>query len=407
MITNAALRDILLNTAESRLSTVCEVYPAAAVPGADGFDPVDAIDCFAAVDGITFRTRDYKKLVADFGGIKRTIGDETNTASVTFSNSTREIAEFEFTNGFEGLILVVRQIHRGLSTLLSESLTLFAGSCDKPKSGSRKSLTVSARSILSGQSVIIPRRKFTKEDAKGREATDPEFEGFIVLPQTGSVLYTTREKRGGILGFFGFKKTVRHTLQWSSVSDDLSGKGVPVIFGYAQIMLTHVSYEDVGIAIRMKSAVCDGLIEDLINVRSLDTRLPLSSTSYAEFYGERGTANSLNQAWVTPGWFSRTAMLESQADNSAVDETDPAPDIVAIVKGLKLMTPDGSGDWVTKQWTDNPAAVLYYLLVGTDWGPDYYSLNESWLDIDSFNEVHRYNAEMIFDLSSSDYIFVD
>jgi hypothetical protein len=71
------------------------------------------------------------------------------------------------------------------------------------------------------------------------------------------------------------------------------------------------------------------------------------------------------------------------------------------------MTPDGSGDWVTKQWTDNPAAAIYYLLVGTDWGPDYYSLNESWLDIDSFNEVYQYNAETIFDLSSTDFMFVD
>lgn len=405
MIDNPALQAILLTATD--FSTVCEIYAADAVPSVDGFDPADAIDCFAAVSGITFGTRTYKKLVSNFGGIKRTIGDETNTATVTFSNRTREIAEFEFTNGFEGLILVVRLISRGLSVALSDSQVLFAGSCDKPKSGSSKSLTVSARSILSGQSVIIPRRKFTKEDAKGRESTDPEFEGFIVLPQTGSILYSTREKRGGILGWFGLKKTVRHTLQWSSVSDDLSGKSVPVVFGYAQILLTHVSYEDVGIAIRMKSAVCDGLIEDLINVRSLDTRLPLSPTSYAEFYGERGTANSLNQSWVTPGYFSRTAMLESQGDNSAIDVTDPAPDIVAIVKGLKLLTPDGSGDWVTKQWTDNPAAVLYYLLVGTDWGPDYYSLNESWLDIDSFNEAYQYNQEMIFDLSSSDFIFID
>jgi hypothetical protein len=38
-------------------------------------------------------------------------------------------------------------------------------------------------------------------------------------------------------------------------------------------------------------------------------------------------------------------IIESRANNSAVDEVDPAPDIVAIVKGLKLMTPDGSGDW--------------------------------------------------------------
>lgn len=33
---------------------------------------------------------------------------------------------------------------------------------------------------------------------------------------TGSVAYFTRERRCGILGFFGFRKTVRHTLIYSS-----------------------------------------------------------------------------------------------------------------------------------------------------------------------------------------------
>jgi hypothetical protein len=405
MIDNPSLENILITAGD--LNTVCEIYTADTVPSDDGFDPADAIDCFAAVGGITYRTRTYKRLVSGFGNIKRTIGDETNSASVTFSNISREIAEFEFTNGFEGLILVVRLISRSLSVALSDSQVLFAGACDKPQSGSPKSLTVNAKSILSGQSVVIPRRKFTKEDAQGREATDPEFEGFTILPQTGSLLYTTRERKGGILGFFGFKKTVRHTEQWSSVSDVDANASVPVVFGYAQMLGRHLSYEDVGVLLKMKTAFCDGLIEDFLNVRSVDTRLPLDGTDYAEYRGERGTANATNPAWVIPGNFSRTALIESRANNSAVDEVDPAPDIVAIVKGLKLMTPDGSGDWVTKQWTDNPAAAIYYLLVGTDWGPDYYSLNESWLDIDSFNEVYQYNAETIFDLSSTDFMFVD
>lgn len=404
MIDNAALQDILLTATD--ISTVCEVYSSDAVPTDDGFDPADAIDCFAAVSDITFATRTYKRLVKSFGKVSRSIDEQVNSTSVTFSNLTREIAQFEFTNGFEGLILVVRLISRSQSIALTDSLVMFAGRCDKPSSGTRDALTVSAKFVLSNTTVVIPRRKFSKDDAKGRDPQDPLFEGFPYTPLSGSTVYNVREKRGGLLGFLGFHKTVHKTLMYSSVDDLDRNASVPVVFGWAQIMGRHLEYVDVGVELHIRTAFCDGPIEDIVNARSLDTRMPLSATSYAEQYGDIGQVDG-DPSWPAPGGYSRTALIRCQANNSAVDAIDPAPDIVAVIKGMKLLTPDGSGVWNTVAWTDNPAAVVRYLLCGNVNGQgDYYNLDFAWIDDDSFNEVYDYNAELILDPSSTDYMFL-
>jgi hypothetical protein len=116
MIENDDLKDILLTAMD--VSVVCELYDSDTVPGVDGFDPDNAIECFSAVEGITFAGRDYKRLVQKFGSIKRTLTKEINSATVEFSNVSREISQFEFNYGFEGLILVIRMISRSMSTTL-------------------------------------------------------------------------------------------------------------------------------------------------------------------------------------------------------------------------------------------------------------------------------------------------
>lgn len=402
MLDNASLENIL--TTATDVSIVCEIYGADEVPGTNGFDPVDAIDCFAAVSGITFRTRIYKKLVKKFGNIKRTVTKEVNTASVEFSNLSREISQFEFANGFEGLLLVVRLISRSQSIAVTDSQILFVGRCEKPKGGKNDSLSVSATQILGTLDVNVPRRKFTKEDIEGRVTSDPLFEGFLFIPQYGTVSYSVRQKRGGILGLFGFKKTVTKTLAWSSFSDLDANKPVPEVFGRSQIMGTHIGYVDVGVAIRLRTAFCEGEIEDIQNARSTDTSFPLSGTSYAEVLGLTGSANGPDDpSWVAPGYYSRTAHIRGQADNSAVASTDPAPDIVAVILGRKMLTPNGSGVWNTTLFNVNAAAHIRFLLTTSDYG----KLDASWIDDASFYESWLYNAEQIFNTSINDFIFVE
>jgi len=359
------------------------------------------------VNGITFRTRTYKCLVEKFGTVKRTITKEINTASVTFSNVSREISDFEFTNGFEGLILVIRLLSRGRSTLLTDTQTLFAGRCEKPSSGDKDSLTVTAKFILGSLGVNIPRRKFGPEDHEGRVPSDPEFEGFIIMPQSGATTYSVRKRNpwgllAGVVGFFLFKKTVKKTLAWSSFSDVDSNKSVPEIFGRSQILLTHISYADVGTELRIRSAACEGEIEGWENVRSTDETLPILFT-----YMLNGLVGSLNgpddPTIPAPGWYSRTAHMRSVVVNSTMDEVDPAPDIAAVILGRKMMTPGEDDVWDEFLWTDNAAAQTRFLL--TD--PYYFNLDENWIDDEYATECFRFNAEPIFNTSISDFLFVE
>lgn len=402
MITNPHLQNILTNAAD--ISLVAEFYSPDTAPTADGFDPNDAVGCYAAVAGITFMGKAYKRLISKFGSIRRTITSEINSTSVTFSNISREISAFEFDHGFEGLIMVIRLISRELSTSLDRSQVLFAGRCEKPKSGNKNSLTVSANFILDSLDVMVPRRKFAPTDYKGRVPSDPEFEGFIHMPQYGVVVYSVRQKRGGILGFLGFKKSVIKTLQYSSYSDLDANKPVPEVFGRAQLLGCHIAYQDAGTYLKMIVAICEGEIDSVITRRSIDTSFPLHPTTYAFLPGKVGTANGpQDPGWVAPGWYSRTAHVRCQANNSAVDTIDPAPDVAFLIKGRKLMTPDSSGDWTVFAWTNNAADVTRYLLSGGD----YYDLDENWLDDDSFYRVWKYNDERIFDKTNTDFAFLE
>lgn len=403
MIANSALETILATATD--VSCVCEIYSADAIPGDDGLDPIDALDCFAAVSGITFRTREYKSLVSSFGTIKRTITKETNTCSVTFSNVSRAISDFEFNNGFEGLIIVIRLLSRSLSSAVTDTQILFAGRCDKPSSGTKESLTVTAKFIVGSIDVVCPRRKFSPDDQEGRVSSDPEFEGFLFTPQYGTTSYSVRVKRGGILGIFGFKKTVRQTLAWSSFSDVDANQSVPEVLGRSQILGRHISYVDVGPELHIRTAFCEGEIEDIVNARSTDTSFPLNASSYVEIYGLVGSLNGPDDpGWAgSTGYFSRTAHIRGQLDNSAVDVTDAAADVAAVILGRKMMTPDPiTGDWNVYQWTDNGAAHVRFLLTSDD----YFKLDENWIDDDFFNETFDYNADFIFDTSVSDFIFV-
>lgn len=398
MIDNAALESIMTNATD--VSTVVEIYPFDAVPTDDGFDPHDALACYAPVSGIVFQGQTYQRLISDFGRIDKSIGSEVNSASVTFSNVSREIADFEFTHGFEGLILVIRVLSRSQSVDLTDTKIEFVGRCEKPDSGDKESLTVSAKFILNSTDVMIPRRKFGPDDAEGRVSSDPEFEGFLFMPQTGTTTYVRREKKGGFLGWWN-KKWVRHTLQYSSFSNLDANTSVPEVFGRAQLQGVHIAYQDVGTALDFRTAFCEGEIDDITNIRSLDARLP--ATVPAITLGKTGVLNGDDPAWVGPGYYSRTATIRGWALNSTVEDVEPAPDIVGVVYGRVMKIPDGSNVWAGSEWTDNAAAHLRFLL--TD--EFYFKLDENWIDDDYFADSYNFNAAEIFNKSISDFIFVE
>ena len=401
MIDNAALQSILESASD--ISIVCEIYDEDTTPTVDGFDPADALKLYAAVSGVTFAGETYTCMVSKFGRVNRIITGESNTASVTFSNITREVSAFEFNTGFEGLIMVIRLISRSDATLANSQI-LFTGKCEKPTSGDRDSLTVKATWILGGLDVQIPRRKYTKEDQEGRVSTDPEFEGFEFIPQYGTTNYSVRngKKRGGIAGFFGFKKTVVKTLAYSSYSELDSNMPVAEVFGVSQIMGQHIGYDDVGTFIRVRTAFCEGEISDMVNVRSIDDRMPLDGVSYAECYGLIGALNVDDPSWVAPGNYSKTAYIRGKVTNTTIEDVEPAPDIVGVIYGRLVTIPDGSGDWVTTDtFDDNAASHTRFILTSED----YFNLDENWIDDEAAYESWLFNKELIIDRSYSDFVF--
>ena len=402
MIDNAPLQSILADADD--ISIVCEIYDRDETPTANGFDPADALKLYAAVSGVTFAGESYTCLVSKFGSVNRIITGESNTASVTFSNISREISQFEFDTGFEGLIMVIRLISRSDATL-ANSMILFTGKCEKPTSGNRESLTVKAAWILGGLDVQIPRRKYTKEDQSGRTEDDPEFEGFNFMPQYGTSTYSVRngKKRGGIAGFFGFRKTAVKTLAWSAYSELDSNMPVAEIFGVVQVMGQHIAYADVGTEIRLRTAFCEGPIEDMVNVRSTDDRMPLDGVSYAECLGLVGAANTDDPGWGgTSGYFSRTAHIRGKTTNTTVEDVEPAPDIVGVIYGRLITIPDGSGDWVTVDtFSDDPAAITRFILTNEH----YFNLDENWIDDDAAYESWLFNKTLIIDRSLTDFVF--
>lgn len=400
MIDNAQWQAIL--TTATDLSVVCEIYAANATPSGSGFDPANALGCYAAVHGITFAGEDYACLVRKFGAVNRTIGTEANSTSVDFTNLDNQISDFEFNHGFEGLIMVIRLISRLQSTSLALSQILFTGVCEKPTAGSKTNLTVKANWILHGLDVQIPRRKYTPNDQEGRTIDDPEFEGFPIMPQTGTTGYSVRVRRGGIAGFFGFKKTVIKTLHWSSYSDLDANKTVPEVFGIAQISFTHIGYADVGTYLKMRSAVCEGEIYDITHIKSTDTRLTIDAGTLVVVKGKVGTLNVDDPTWVAPGYYSRTAYIRARANNSTIDAADPAPEVVGLVYGRLMTLPNGSGSWVlTDEWTDNPAAITRFILLSDD----YFKLHPNWVNDASAAECYQFNEAYIIDRSLSDFIY--
>lgn len=403
MIENTAL-DNILSTAYD-LSWVCEIYDADVVPTADGFDPADALGLFAAVSGdpaeLTFLGEPYLQLVTRFGGVKVGTSGEVSSTSVSFSNVTREMANFEFDHGFEGLVMVVRMISRSMSTELAHTKIEFVGRCDKPDSGNKQSITISAKSITGSIDVKIPRRNFGPDDLEGRPASHPEFEGFIYMPTYGSVSWVRREKKGGFLGWWN-KKWVRHTLNYSSYSNLDANKPVPECLGANQMLGVLISAVDAGTTIKMRHAWVEGEIDGFLNVRSTDYTLPV--TLVGEMKGKVGVLNvDPDPAWVGPGNYSRTAVTLSSASGTAIDVEDPAPDVAAIIKGRLMKIPNGANVWAGNVWSDDAAAHVRFLYTSSH----YYNLAEAWIDDNEFGNCFWFHNELIFNSEVSDFTFVN
>lgn len=400
------------------LVTVVELYNPDSVPGVDGFDPAssDFVIGFAAVEGITFRGRTYKKLLnkGGVGRITRTINKQLSGFTLSLSNSTREIIDFELDTNFEGLICVVRRLDRETSVNLDDSLVRFTGRCEPPEEFTKSSETarVPVKQIMNATEINIPRRKFSISDPQGRMQSDPEFEGFVYQQRGGAINYNERVLRGGLMGaLFQRKKTVTRTLNYSSHSDLQEETDVPVIFGRVQTQLITFTYIDRGTWIEFSGFWCDGhdtAIEGIQNFRSVTDGMGLGT--FAHRYGKIGgtVEDSTHQTNDDPGWFaagyySRTAYTRAVGLGSKLNEDDAAPTCVAMVYGQKLPIPDpATGAFTSVKFSDSAVAQSRFVLSSSY----YFNLPDEWHD-DAENLIaYDYGNHVLVDNHNTDTVLL-
>ena len=402
-----------LTSPKKRLRTVVEIYHQDAVPGENGFDPA-AETCLlrlAASADVQFRGENYARLVNSYGDVTRTLKKQLSSFSFTLSNVTREIAAFELSTGFEGLICVLRLVDAEISTALDDSIVLFTGRCEKPDvfERSSESVKISVKQILNQTEVNIPRRKFTVDDPEGRAPNDPLFEGFIYTPRQGRVTYTEVVKKRFLI-FFTKKKTVTRTLQYSSHSDMQSESVVPLPLGRVQVEGINFAYQDVGTQLQGITFFGEGEIADYINLRSVTPGFPLTSTT--KKYGKKGgtadTADTQSNdapGWIGAGTYSRLAYARWTASGTRADTDDPAPQIVAILLGVKVPVPagpSGGKDFSTKDWSDNPVTLSRWVINSED----FFNLAADWLDDEDIMDAIDYCDHILMDTANTDRVFL-
>lgn len=397
----------LTQAGAKRLETVVEIYHQDATPTADGFDP-SSVDClfrFAKSANITFRGVSYTRLLRSVGRTKRTIEKELSSFSFTVGNETREIAAFERDTGFEGLICVKRLIDADTSTELADSAVQFTGRCEKPDvfDRSSESVSIKVKQILNQTEVNIPRRKFTVEDAEGRAPSDPLFEGFIYTPRSATVFYTEVEKKRFLL-FFSKKKTVTRTLQHSSHSDLQAESVVPLALGRVQVKGINFASLDVGTGVRCVTFFAEGEIAAFVNLRSITPGFPLSSSVLK--YGKPGglVDDATHQANDDPthvgaGIYSRLAYVRTLATGSRADTEDAAPDIVAILLGMKI--PVADDDFTTNEFSDSAVLQSRWMLNSEE----VFNLHANFIDDSETIESADYCDHILVDQANTERAF--
>lgn len=358
-----------------RPNVLVEFYAPDALPGADGFDPADAVQRIAN-STVSFLGRSYPRYIKSVGVVQRTITEKFNSVSIDVDNADLTMAAFCIGQPIEGMLLVIRIVSREfVATTLSDSFVVFTGKCEKPFDANRETISLSAKQYIGSTEEEIPWRQFDPEDEEGRATNDPLFEGFLFSAKTGTVTYRERVYRGGFLGLLGFKKTVTRTLSFSSQQGVEIEKYVPLILGRVQAKFLPVGFIDAGGQINVVYAVSEGPIKQFWDLRVITSGFQFASIAdnnpeVDQFrFGYPGGTNGQepfldNLAGGIPanGYYSNTAMMSTAIYGTDVAIDDPAPDVVGVMLGRLIPLPDEAGDFSLEDWSDNPAFQTRFVL---------------------------------------------
>lgn len=385
----AALIDIDARVTPRTLVDLYELYDSDAVPGVSGFDAADAIETFSGSE-ITWNGIAYRREVINRSDIIRSMGEKTNSVTITFSNISRYLATLAQSQTIEGMILVIRTV---VPSVTDDSLVLFVGRAEKPSDIDKKEFSLTARQDFGNINQTLPPRKFTADDPEGRLPSDVLYEGINLIAVVGSLTFPRVELSPGLLGrLFGRRRTVYVTEQWSSTDSTPYGQVVPEIFGRCQMQGIPFAWADKGSHVGYLMAFSNGPISAITDLKSRTEGLgdpvcsfatpPAPAVIHLGDIGGTGTNNGNTcQADLAGGQvFSHLAYIEgaslSTDPEGAVATQEEVPTITGLVKGRKVPLPNSSGVYGTSAWSDNPVHIARFIL--TD--PGFVNINEGFME---------------------------
>jgi len=405
-----------LNAGSFDFVELIEIYAHDYLPGAGGFDPAAAEERFGGVEGFTFLGLAYQREYVGRNEVQRLFGKQENNVNADFSNVSRVLAAYVQSNDVSGKWLVVRTLSPLSSTVLADSIVLFCGRLEKPGDLGDTNGSLPAKQSFGPVNLQFPPRTFSPNDKLNRDPADPKFEGFRFTPMQATVLWTTRERRPGFGGLIGLTKKIRHSLQASSQSDVAADMAVPDAFGRVQMYVFHLAALDIGGAINLSVAVCEGVIAEYVSIRQTNPKFSQISANPARFYGYVGNEGPPGReqkpirvlAPAIPnhpgdGHYSRTAWFAGFVSGSThdVDEAD-APDWIVLIKAKIVKVPDGSGEWTVEEWSDNPVDIARFLLAEER----YFNEGENALE-DAVNlQTRQHCEEFVLDATQGERAFV-
>lgn len=442
----------ILTSRERDFLCLIEFYEATYVPNANhGFQPMDAVARYAT-ETCTYKhsvvdtAEDYLREALSMPTLTRNLGKQSNSCTIRFSNVSRRLATFVLTNDVEGMRMVIRVVSR--SQLLAETESgwvLFVGKCGPPQGFDRKDASITAKQDLGQIEAQIPPRVFQKTcpldfggteclgtellteksvayqaafAASGRfgcnksfarctELENTEFvQGIRVVQIQGSFIY--KPHHGFLYKLIRYSTPIGYLAsrlfgkKAHAVGDSIEdgtpyGSAIPVVLGRWQMPGIPLQYQDRGEAIDFLMGFCRGPITDFVNTRN-NTVGFTQPFNLVEHLGEYGGSGSQTQDTVFPeaGFFSRLAYQTGYVAGSDIEVEDPAPDISAVVKGIKIDVVPGGGGYGTGtindgevigglsysgiffNWTDNPVELARFVL--TD--PALLNFGNSFIDQD-------------------------
>ncbi len=356
-------------------------------PSSGGFDPNDAVEKFSG-ESLTWNGLAYRREVISRGDIIRSMGQEQNSVSLTFSNVSRYMATLAQSQVLEGMFLVIRTIAQlSGSFVTDDSAVLFVGRLGKPSTIDKGTFSIDAKQDFGGINQELPHDKFVADDPNGIQPGDDAFEGFRFHAITGNFTYDSKVPSTSLLGaLLGRKKTVHNSQQYSSLDNTPYGDPVPEVFGSCQMQGIPIAFYDSGYWLQGLWVWCKGPITSIDN-------LVMKDEGFFGLYDVQhhlgtlgGTGDPIVRDGLVPqvggnitedfrfpgsGLFSFTAfsgisILQGATNGPII--IDIPPTMVALIRGREVDLPDSSGVYNQAGWSDNLVHIARFIFTSPRFG---------------------------------------